>query len=148
MLTAQDKEGFVYRGKQELLMGKKAPSIKSTTAANYLETIAAEKKVLVFVGGNTPFSFQLLESLKKEAATKDNTKVVAILLTDNKESIQNFKSLHPTWAVFAPNKTDINNVIEAYKLVYAPSVFVLDKDNTILKQVAPFESLQKAFDGL
>ena len=148
LLSAQDKEGFVYREKQRHLLGEKAPGIKLTTADNFLETVTAQKKVLVFVGDNTPFAFQLLESLKKEAATKENTKVVAILLTDNKESIQNFKRFYPTWALAAPNTDDLNNIIEAYKLVYVPSVFVLDKDNTILKQLAPFESLQKAFSNL
>lgn len=141
LLTPQDAEGFAYRAKQHQLIQQKAPPIATSTTANFLETVKAEQKILVFVAGNTPFSFQLLNTLKEQTASKENTKVIAVLLTDNAESIQNFKSAYPKWELCTLKNEEVNTIAEAYKLVYVPTVYILDKDNTIIELKEPFAPL-------
>jgi len=141
LFTTQDSEDFIYRAKQQHLIQKKAPSIATALDASIFDAVKAERKVLVFVADNTPFSHQLLNGLKEQIATKVHTKVIAVLLTDHTESIQNFINLYPNWTLCTLKNEVINNVVQAYKLFYAPAVFVLDKDNTILELKEPFATL-------
>lgn len=140
LLTENEKLGYEYRTKQQLLVEQIAPKIPTQDTPNFLDTVNAKYKRLVFVAGNTPFSFELLTKLKKDTTTKTDTKVVAVLLIEDKASVQKFKNLYPNWEICGLDKDTINTVAERYNLFYVPSVFTLDSENRILKIHEPFQN--------
>ncbi len=143
LLNAQETENFNYRKSQQELLGKVAPPIINENNINALDSFEANPSVVVFVAGNSPYSFQLLNQLKEATASSTTyQKVIAVLLTDDKESIANFKNRFPTWQVVSVAKDTINDVAKSYKLVYAPVAFLLDKNKTIIKKLEPFEPLE------
>ena len=120
---------------------QKAPQLPTENNLNILTTILPEKTVLVFIAGNTTFSSQLLNQLQQDTSAMPQINVIAILLTEDKQSVQNFKSIYPQWTVYTPKVEDIQKVIETYKLVYAPTIYILDKDRVIEKVLTQFERL-------
>ena len=143
LLTPQDSLSYVYRQAQHSLIGQKAKTVLDTKGEEVLKNTAeADRTVLVFVGGNTPLSLEVLQQLDKEINTLQNTKVIAVLLGSTHESLQNFKSLFPNWSHFRiENAEQIQKTVEAYKLVFAPTIFVLDANQTIKKQLGVFETI-------
>lgn len=145
LLTANDSLSYVYRQAHHALIGQKAVDILSSKGEDVLKnTDAADTTVLVFLGGNTPLSLEVLQQLNTEVDTLQNTKVIAILLGGTNESLQNFKALFPNWTHYSIETAEqIQKTAEAYKLVFAPTIFVLDADRTIKKQLGVFETLSE-----
>ena len=139
LLSPDDVKGFEYRMAQKELINQKAPSILNATTNEALTINTKEKNYLVFVGDNTPFSSAVLQQLKTETQNNDAIQVTAILFSDNAESIQNFKTQFPTWNIQTQVAKTAEETIKKYKLSYVPTVFEIDKNNTIVKIVKPFE---------
>lgn len=142
LLLEQDTNGFLYRKSQQDLLGKPAPPIISQNNSNALDNLEASASVLVFVGGNSPYSFQLLNQLQEDVAHSTvYKKVIAVLLTEDEESIANFKNRFATWEVVSITNESVNGLVKSYNLIYAPTIFILDKNKNIEKILAPFERL-------
>jgi hypothetical protein len=139
MITNEDVLFYEFRKSQSTLLGKVAPKIATATGENFLEQTTSTQKIVVFIGGNTPFSQQGLSQLYEKTKTQANVQVYAILLTDNPESRQNFKALFPNWLHFETTKEVIEPIAKAYSLYYTPTLFILDNNNVISKEQLMFE---------
>ena len=141
LLSPNDSLSYAFRQAQQLLIGQKAAAIIDTKGQNIFNAITKET-VLVFVGGNTPISLEILQQLNSDVATQQNTAVVAVLLGGTNESLQNFKALFPNWAHYIVEDAEqIQKIVDAYKLIFAPTLFILDVERTIKKQLALFETV-------
>jgi hypothetical protein len=139
MLSPEDVKYYDYRKEQVSLWGKKAPAIATKTITNFLDQESASKKILVIVGSNTPFSQQGLALLHAKTKEQKDTKVYAVLLTDNAESVQNFKNLFPSWLHHNVANEEANQLAKTYALYYSPTVFLLDRNNVILQEMPLYE---------
>ncbi len=128
LIAEDDKIGFNYRQKQQLLFGKKIPEIINSEGKNIFENDTALKKILVFVGNNTAFANQCLSKLNTDYASDKNCELIAINLNDNSESIKNFKNLFPNWKHPTFTKDQIKELISKYNLIYAPTLFEIKQD--------------------
>ena len=65
-----------------------------------------------------------------------------MLLGGTNEGLQNFKALFPNWAHYIVEDAEqIQKIVDAYKLIFAPTLFILDVERTIKKQLALFETV-------
>ena len=65
-----------------------------------------------------------------------------MLLGGTNESLQNFKSLFPNWVHYIVEDAEqIQKIVDAYKLIFAPTLFILDVERTIKKRLALFETV-------
>lgn len=140
MLTEEDKTFFAFRNDHRKLLQSEAPEILDSEQKNFLNSASATQKIVVFVANNTPFSQQWLAQLKEYAEKQQDTKVYAVMFTDDaqSESVQHFKGLFPTWLHHAVVAKDIQVMAEKYKLSYVPVALLLDKNNKITRIIEPF----------
>ena len=141
LLTPNDSLSFAYRQSQQLLIGEKATAIINSKGQQVLNAVT-KKTALVFVGGNTPISLEVLQQFNTEVATLQDTEVIAVLLDGSNESLQNFRALFPKWTHHSIQDADqIQKTVDAYKLVFAPTLFIIDEKGNIQKQLTVFETL-------
>ena len=141
LLTPNDSLSYAFRQGQQLLIGKKAAAIIDSKGQDMFNAVT-KKTALVFIGGNTPLSLEVLQQLNSEVATQQNPEVIAVLLGGTNESLQKFNSLFPNWTHYTIEDADqIQKIADAYKLIFAPTIFILDTDRTIQKKLAVFETL-------
>ncbi len=138
LLSPEDVAGYEYRMAQKALINQKAPSIIDATTNEPLAINIKEKNYLVFLGENSPFSNAIVQQLKIETQNNEAVQVTVILFSDNSESIQNFKNQFPTWKVQTQVLKAAEETIKKYKLSYVPTLFEIDKNNTIVKIRKPF----------